>query len=456
MTRARKSRHRVGTDATARGGHVLTRSTFRTSRLLDFCSEKELVAQTGHQSRDWPLVVVKELVDNALDACEEAGVAPEVAVRVDDAGITVADNGPGMPPETVTGILDFAHRVSSREAYVAPDRGAQGNALKTLVTMPFVLDGKHGRIEIAAQGIRHRIDFAVDAIRQQPVITHDPVSTETKNGTEITVFWPDSACSILDAAKDRFLQIADDFTWLNPHLRLSIDWRGERRVIAPTAPDWAKWRPSYPTCPHWYGDEHLQRLVAAYLALDADNGRTRTVREFVAEFRGLSGSRKQKAVLEATGLHRAHLSALAPDNEIDAVLVSDLLAAMKANTMPVKPKALGIIGKDHLMHRFEVAGCEMESFQYRKVMGVQDGAPCVIETAFGWCPEQEERRLVTGVNWSPGIINPFRHLRFGASLDTILSQQRMDTGEPVILVLHAAEPRVEYQDRGKSSVVIEQ
>ena len=28
---------------------ALRRSTFRTSRLLDFASEKELVAQTGHQ-----------------------------------------------------------------------------------------------------------------------------------------------------------------------------------------------------------------------------------------------------------------------------------------------------------------------------------------------------------------------------------------------------------------------
>ncbi len=98
----------------------------------------------------------------------------------------------------------------------------------------------------------------------------------------------------------------------------------------------------------------------------------------------------------------------------------------------------------------------MESFQYRKIAGVEHGLPGVVETAFGYCPDLRDRRLVTGVNWSPGIVNPFRHLRYGASLDTILSQQRMDADEPVILVLHAAEPRVEYQDRGKSSVVIEQ
>jgi hypothetical protein len=70
---------------------TLQRTSFRTSRLLDFCSREELIAQTGHQPEDWPLVVLKELVDNALDACEEAGTAPESAVRVDENGITVID-----------------------------------------------------------------------------------------------------------------------------------------------------------------------------------------------------------------------------------------------------------------------------------------------------------------------------------------------------------------------------
>ena len=106
----------------------LDRTTFTTSRLLDFCNERELTAQIGHPIADWPLVIVKELVDNALDACEEAGIAPEIDIRVDRSGIAVRDNGPGMPAQTVKAILDFASRVSSREAYVSPTRGAQGNA----------------------------------------------------------------------------------------------------------------------------------------------------------------------------------------------------------------------------------------------------------------------------------------------------------------------------------------
>jgi hypothetical protein len=81
----------------------------------------------------------------------------------------------------------------------------------------------------------------------------------------------------------------------------------------------------------------------------------------------------------------------------------------------------------------------------------------VLETAFGWRGDKakEERRLITGINWSPGILNPFRNLGgFGMSLDTILSRAKVDTDEPVIFLLHAAHPRVEYLDRGKSAVVV--
>ena len=188
----------------------LDRTTFSTSRLLDFCSRKELIAQTGHQPDAWPLVVLKELVDNALDACEEAGVAPEITIQVNDAGITVIDNGPGIPVETVAKVLDFERRVSSREAYVAPDRGAQGNALKTIVAMPYVLDGKRGVVEVDATGTRHRIEFTVDPIRQEPVIQHDKTPGNHKNGTKIHIEWPDSPCSILSDSEGSIDDINDN------------------------------------------------------------------------------------------------------------------------------------------------------------------------------------------------------------------------------------------------------
>src|SRR5262249_47638191 len=118
----------------------LQRETFRTSRLLDFCSRKELVAQTGHSPQAWPLVLLKEWEDKPRAAGGHGGVARGVPSRVGGTATPVADTAPATPAETVAGVLDFAARVSSREAYVSPTRGAQGNALKTVVTMPFVLD----------------------------------------------------------------------------------------------------------------------------------------------------------------------------------------------------------------------------------------------------------------------------------------------------------------------------
>ena len=172
---------------------TLERVTFGTSRLLDFCSEKEMVAQTGHQKADWPLVVLKELMDNALDACEEGGIAPEISVTVNSQGITVADNGPGLPQETIKNILDYTVKVSSKEAYMAPDRGAQGNALKTILAMPFVLDGIEGKVIINSKGLDSIITFQVDRIRQEPVIDVETQESLVKNGTSVTVCWPNLA-----------------------------------------------------------------------------------------------------------------------------------------------------------------------------------------------------------------------------------------------------------------------
>jgi hypothetical protein len=115
----------------------LERVAFKTSRFLDFVGERELTAQVGHPPPEWPLVILKELTDNALDGCEEADTAPVIAIDVSSVKgtITITDNGPSIAGKTIADILDYRVRVSSREVYVSPTRGAQGNALKTILAM---------------------------------------------------------------------------------------------------------------------------------------------------------------------------------------------------------------------------------------------------------------------------------------------------------------------------------
>jgi DNA topoisomerase-6 subunit B len=52
------------------------------------------------------LTTVKEAVDNSLDACEEAGIVPEIWVQMDALGnnrfrVAVQDNGPGIVPKQI-------------------------------------------------------------------------------------------------------------------------------------------------------------------------------------------------------------------------------------------------------------------------------------------------------------------------------------------------------------------
>ena len=444
--------------AAKRAAPPLQRVAFKSSRLAEFCGEKELVAQTGQNKDVWPLVILKELADNAIDEAEEAGIAPEIRIEVstEPCEITITDNGRGIPAETVETMLDYTVRVSSREAYVSPTRGAQGNALKCIVAMGFALDGVNGMTLVESLGCAHRIVFEIDPVRREPRITHGTASSLVKTGTRITVRWPDSACSILEDAKPRFLQIAADFTWLNPHLSLFASWNGEACIMSEASdPGWGekKWRACDPTSAHWYDADRFTRYIAAHIARDQDHGQDHTVREFIAELRGLTGSVKQKAVLDEVGASRTSLSAFFAEGK-NPDGIARLLAACQKHTRPVKPAELGYIGEAHLRQTLLTLGAQEGMIKYKKkALTHPDGMPCVIETAFGWRPNANDRRIVVGVNWSAAIGNPFPSLgSYGKSLSSILADQRAQHHEPIVFVLHYTCPRVQFVDRGKSAV----
>lgn len=452
---------------------TLRRETFKTSRLLDFASEKELTAQIGYARPSWPHYALKELVDNAIDACEDHDIAPVISVAVDKDTLTVEDNGPGIPDDTIIGVLDFAVRVSSREAYVSPTRGAQGNALKTILAIPFVESGcDKGTIEIATGDKLHTLTMSVDRIRQQPVIGHSIKKAKRRVGTSVRMTWPKLAGSLVTARRTKFLQISEGFAWLNPHLDLSVKLGKERRY-RPTDTSWQHWKGNEPTSPHWYDAERFERLVSAYAAQDLDSGQRRTVRELIVTFRGLQGTAKGKAILDATGLARASILSVAEDPK----RLKALHEALKDQSRPVKPELLGYIGEQHFRAVAQSLGCYMPSFAYSRDHDDTDNVPSLIEFAFVKNPkldpyapmelrlaggeEYDEdkwqgtalRRLVTGVNWSPGLRNTFREVgEVGQSLDDMLGDALVSERDPVYFVAHLAHPRPQYMDRGKSGV----
>jgi hypothetical protein len=331
--------------------------------------------------------------------------------------------------------------------------------------MAYVLEERRGeeasgRTVVEAHGIAHHIEFSVDHIRQEPKITRTVTSSPVTCGTKITVTLPfvrheSFDVDLIKSCKEEFLALAESFSWLNPHLSLRVVWNGETRIDAkPSCPTWHKWLPSWPTSAHWYDKSRFRRYMAAHIA-NRDNI---TVREFVSEFRGLSSTMKQKVVLEEIGASHVALRDFFGRHKINGDNIAKLLGAVKKHSKPVWPAQLGVIGKTHLYRLMEAAGGNPKTLDSET-----NGVPRVLEFAFGIHREgltaaghAPRRKFITGVNWSPGIRNPFRQLgRGGESLDAIMAEVRANTSQPVIAVLHLASPWVTYTDRGKSAIVIE-
>jgi hypothetical protein len=460
-----------------RDKHKLTRVAFRVSRLTEFCSIKELQNQTAHQVHEWPLVVFKELIDNALDGCEEIETAPVIEVTVRDDEITIQDNGAGIPAETIRSIQDFNVRVSTREAYVSPSRGAQGNALKTIIAMAYVLDRERpdgnanevasGTTIIETRGVAHRIEFQVDHVTNEPKITYTATDSPVHVGTRIKIKWPGDLPfyygSLINRAQGAIKALVEGYVWFNPHLSVHGTWNGEEFInVHATDPNWAKWGPRNPTSAQWYNDSRLQRYMSAHVARDRESGEDRPVREFLSEFRGLSATKKQKAILAELGVSHRSLREFFGIDKVNRSGISTLLAAMKRHSEPVKPKHLGVIGKEHLMARFIAAGGEEATFRYERREGVSDqGIPYVVEFAFGLHRAALEdngvtvrRKIVTGANWSAAINNPFRSFgREHEGLENTLAKVRANSTQPVICALHLASAHLQFADRGKSSII---
>ncbi len=199
---------------------TLERRMVSLSRAGEYFDRRELQAQTGQPVENFASVVLKELCDNALDAAESALVAPVLSITILDRGdlltLSVGDNGPGLAPETVERILDFSTRTSDKSMHRTPTRGAQGNALKTVIGIPHALGGS-GPITIAARGVCHRIVAGLD-LAGEPRLDHQREPIPDEPGTVVTV--------ALRSRRDEEYFPADHwaraFAVFNPHALVQI------------------------------------------------------------------------------------------------------------------------------------------------------------------------------------------------------------------------------------------
>lgn len=424
---------------------TLKRETFTLPRAMEFFSEKELNAQIGFTRPDWPVALLKELLDNALDACESADIAPEIEVELHDDALIVQDNGPGLPLALLEKSLDYASRDTDKLGYVSPSRGQQGNALLTLWAAPFVATGE-GRIEVQTAAYRREVRVTLDRIAQAPDLTlMDTGDPDVKTGTKITLHWAGIAGYLNDYGFPNFYSATRGMLDFNPHVTLKVN----KTEFPAVAPDWQHWRPDRPTAPHWYRPESFRDLILHLLNTERNGGKARSVNEFIREFYGLSSTVKAKAVAQAAGLTGAMLRDLVCNGDVSIVMSIALLTTMQQASRPVKPEALGVLGEIHFRTALGRYGATPDSAEYRRAMGDVGGLPYVLEVFFAVKTDASQgRTLRVGINFSPSLGHPF------TPLDHALNEARCNRFDPVVVLVHITCPVIQFTDRGKSKAIL--
>jgi DNA topoisomerase VI subunit B len=150
------------------------------------------------------LTCVKEAVDNALDACEEAGILPEVVIKLEVASsgeappapsqatrfrITVIDYGPGIVRQQIPKI--FAKLLyGSKFHRLRMSRGQQGIGISAAGMYAQLTTGKPVQI-ISRTGARtpaHYFEVQIDTKKNEPrIFENKKIDWENHRGTQVTL-----------------------------------------------------------------------------------------------------------------------------------------------------------------------------------------------------------------------------------------------------------------------------
>ena len=135
------------------------------------------------------LTTIKEAVDNSLDACEEAGILPELTIEVHDLAlektgqltkgegrflVVVQDNGPGIVKAQIPKIFGKL-LYGSKFHRLKQARGQQGIGISAAAMYGQLTTGRPIRVasRVGKNKAAHLFDIQLDTRKNEPVVTHD-------------------------------------------------------------------------------------------------------------------------------------------------------------------------------------------------------------------------------------------------------------------------------------------
>lgn len=200
-----------------------------TSSTAEYFSKN--LQQVGFSSQTKAvLTTLKEAVDNALDACEEAGILPEVTVIVEKVGagslknsdqirVRVEDNGPGIDPEDVPKVFG-EYLASSKFGRGRCSRGQQGIGISAATTWAQLTSAAGAKVTTKTKDMRKAVSCTIEVdIKNNKGVMKDKVTLDWDRPTGTSVeFLIDGRIQLNGEAG--LLNYLNGTTLVNPHLTL--------------------------------------------------------------------------------------------------------------------------------------------------------------------------------------------------------------------------------------------
>jgi len=246
---------------------------------------------------------VKEGVDNSLDACEEAGILPDIVVEIkdEDGGekneykIIVEDNGPGIVKKQIPNVFGRL-LYGSRFHAIKQSRGQQGIGVSAVVLYGQLTTGKPTRVisKIDEKMPAYVYEIGINTHNNTPeIISQDIMHWEKPSGTRIEI----NIIGDYVRGKRFVYEYLQSTSIVNPHAQITfVTPEGEKHVFERTAEILP--RPSMEIKPHPYGIE-LGTLMKM-----AKSTKCRKLSAFLKTEFSSMGERTTNAVCKEAGLDK--------------------------------------------------------------------------------------------------------------------------------------------------------
>lgn len=169
------------------------------------------------------LTVVREAVDNALDACEAADILPDIYVEIQDLGeqtykVIVEDNGPGIKKENVP--LVFGKLLfGSKFTKLMQTRGQQGIGISGAVLYAQLTTGRPAKIySKIGDGKTYIIELTIDIERNQPDVLYEEVVEGHGHGIRIELILKGKYVR----GKQSVQEYLKETAIMNPHAEITL------------------------------------------------------------------------------------------------------------------------------------------------------------------------------------------------------------------------------------------